>query len=63
MLEFRQFCERLYGGKEDPILVTEEQTYRFLSYHAHRTKLILKKESKTQIKLCKDLIGRIMSKF
>ena len=44
MLEFRQFCNNLYGDEENPRLLTEDKAYVFFSYHAHQTKVDKKKK-------------------
>ena len=42
--EFKQFCDSIYGGEDNPRFVTEEKVYGFVSYHAHRTKLTTNKK-------------------
>ena len=60
IIELRQFCDSLYVNEENLRVVTGDKAYRCVSYHTHRKKMILKKESQPQIKLCKYLSGRIM---
>ena len=42
--EFKQFCDSIYGGEDNPRFVTEEKAYGFVSYHAQRKNLTKKRQ-------------------
>ena len=59
--EFLQFCASLYSLEENTTHVTEERAYGFMSYHAHRKKILPKIGNQRPTPPSNGLIARIMT--
>ena len=62
MLEFRQFCDSIYGNDYLAQIVTEEKNFPFLFYQAHREKNQRNHGYLVAIQGCHGLIAKIMTR-